>query len=380
MRPCALILVLLGSVMTLTQTAEANEVSLQELSLRDLSKDSFLFGAAINRKLFHTNDVDKLSLIAHHCSAVTTCNMLKWKKYNPEPGVLKTDDPDRFLSYAEKHDMFAVGHVFFWHNSTPAWVFENDKGGVVDRATLLKRMRERVRELAQRYGERIHAWDVVNEAVMGNGSLRKSKWSEILGPNWVVDAFRIADEELPKDVELYYNDYNMQLAGKRDAVVKIVKDIQAQGIRIDGVGMQGHWLPSRPSAHQIEKSIVAFHDAGVDVHITELDIDMLPRKKGMMGADVQLKQKLAAENNPYINGLPDDKQQLLAKRYAELFGLFLKHQDKIKRVTFWGFTDGNTWLNGWPVKGRTNHPMLFDRNCQPKPAFHAVVDVLRHKE
>jgi len=116
-------------------------------------------------------------------------------------------------------------------------------------------------------------------------------------------------------------------------------------------------------------------ELGLKVMITEFDMDVLPLAFQYMGADVTLSAELQPKLNPYPNGLPDAVQQALAQRYAGLFGVFLKHLGILKRVTFWGVTDGDSWLNNWPVKGRTNYPLLFDRSAQPKPAFYAVIRV-----
>jgi endo-1,4-beta-xylanase len=105
--------------------------------------------------------------------------------------------------------------------------------------------------------------------------------------------------------------------------------------------------------------------------ITEMDIDPLPRRQG--GADVAARE---AGQDPYKDGLPPDVQQALAARYAELFKVLRKYPDLVTRVTLWGVHDGNSWLNDWPVRGRTNHPLLFDRQLQPKPAFQAVIEAL----
>jgi endo-1,4-beta-xylanase len=227
--------------------------------------------------------------------------------------------------------------------------------------------------VARLYGPSTDAWDVVNEAIVEDGSVRKTSFSRILGDDWVIEAFKIAHEELPKNIALLYNDYNMETPGRLAAVVKLVHDLRARGLRIDAVGSQAHWRLETPTIGEIEKSIIALRDAGVKVHFTELDIEMLPRRAG--GADISSREKNTPENNPYTAGLPPELQEKLARRYADIFALFLKYEDVIDRVTFWGVTDGDSWLNNWPVPGRTNHPLLFDRDLKPKPAFHAVIKV-----
>jgi endo-1,4-beta-xylanase len=351
-----------------------------EMTLKQAYEGRFMIGAAMGGIVDGRTDVRTLDMVTRQFNSVSSTNMLKWGPFNPKPGVYRYDLADAYVALGQQHEMYVVGHVLFWHNQTPDWVFEDEAGKPLNREQLLERMRQRVRFVAERYGDRIHAWDVVNESIMDDGRLRQSKWVRIIGDDFIEQAFRIADEELPKSVELIYNDYSMTGARKRDAVVKMVGELKAKGVRIDGVGMQGHWSLAGPSLENIEQSIVAFANAGVDVHITELDIDVLPRKAGMWGnADVRKRLAEDPAMNPYHDGLPDEVQQQLAKRYAGLFAMFLKHDDKIKRVTFWGPSDRYSWLNNWPIKGRTNYPLLFDRNADPKPAFHAVIDLAKQE-
>jgi endo-1,4-beta-xylanase len=123
--------------------------------------------------------------------------------------------------------------------------------------------------------------------------------------------------------------------------------------------------------------IRAFAATGVKVNVTELDVDVLPRATRAQGAEVSDRAALQAGQNPYSAGLPDSVQQALARRYAELFRVYLAHKDVMDRVTFWGVRDGDSWLNNWPVRGRTSYPLLFDRQGRPKPAFDAVVRLAR---
>lgn len=343
-------------------------------ALKDVFAGRFLVGAALGSRIVTDASHPAHPLVARHFDSITPTNQLKWEPYNPTPGVLVLEPVDAFVAFGEQHDLNIVGHVLFWHQQTPEWVFLGDDGGTVSRDVLLGRMRDRVRQLAARYGSRIHAWDVVNETFEDDGRLRDSEWTRVLGADFIAEAFRIAKEELPAETVLLYNDYSMFHRGRREAVVRMIHDLRGRGLRIDAVGMQGHWALRFPPIEQIEESIVAFGNAGVRVHITELDIEMLPRRRGGAGADLNERGALASGNNPYVDGLPSDVQQELGQRYAEVFELFLKHSDLIDRVTFWGVTDGDSWLNNWPVRGRTNHPLLFDREGNPKPAFHAVIE------
>jgi endo-1,4-beta-xylanase len=224
-------------------------------------------------------------------------------------------------------------------------------------------MRDHIRTVVGRYKGRIHGWDVVNEAVDEDGSMRKSPWQVGIGDDYVAKAFEFAHEADP-DAELYYNDFNLEKPMKRAGVIKLVKDLQTRNLRIDGIGNQGHWRLETPAIGEIEGALVELHSTGLKVMYTELDINLLPNAPP--GAD-------PAVANPYANGLPDDVQQQLARRYADVFRVFLKHADAVTRVTFWGLSDADSWLN----RGRANYPLLWDRQRQPKPAFNAVVDALR---
>ena len=128
-----------------------------------------------------------------------------------------------------------------------------------------------------------------------------------------------------------------------------------------------------PTSKDLNETIEAFGKLGIAVAFTELDIDVLPAASTNVGADVGLRVEQSAALNPYTKGLPDTVQQALAHRYAELFGVYLRHRDVVRRVTLWGVTDLGSWLNDWPVPGRTNYPLLFDRQGNPKPAFDAIV-------
>lgn len=136
--------------------------------------------------------------------------------------------------------------------------------------------------------------------------------------------------------------------------------------------VRAHVSLDRPSIHEEEATITAFGKLGVEVAISELDIDVLPKATRQQTADVSLNVAQDPALNPYTGGLPDDVQQQLARRYRDLFHVYLKHRDIVTRITLWGVTDADSWLNNWPVRGRTSYPLLFDRSGNPKPAFNAV--------
>ena len=343
-------------------------------TLKDAYKGSFLVGAALNRTQFYEQDTRGAELVKLHFNSITPENVLKWESVHPALDRYDFEAPDRYVAFGEKNHMFIVGHTLVWHSQTPSWVFQDDKGGPASRDTLLKRMQDHIKTVVGRYKGRIKGWDVVNEALNEDGTLRQSPWMKILGEDYIAKAFEMAHEADPR-AELYYNDYSLENEPKRNGAVQLIKRLKAQGVPINAVGLQGHCNLQWPSLEQQDATIKAFADLGLKVMITELDIDVLPPASRQQVADISLNVELQEKLNPYSKGLPDSVQQSLAKRYADLFGVFLKNRNVVTRVTLWGVTDGDSWRNNWPVRGRTAYPLLFDRNGKPKPAFDAVMRV-----
>ena len=339
-------------------------------TLQDAFADAFLMGVALNERQFRGEDARARPIVESQFNSATPENQMKWMYIHPEPGVYDFDASDAFVDYAEANDMFIVGHTLVWHSQTPRWVFEDESGAPLTREALLARMEDHITTVVGRYRGRIHGWDVVNEALNEDGTLRDSPWRRIIGDDYIEHAFRFAHAADP-DAELYYNDYSLENKPKRDGAVRLVRTAQEAGARVTGIGTQGHYHMAEPTLAQIDSTIRAFAELGT-VMVTELEIDVLPGR-GSMSADVSRREEGGAGLDPYTEGLPDDVQQALADRYAELFRLFLDHQDDITRVTFWGVTDGDSWKNGFPIPGRTNHPLLFDRDGAPKPAFQSVI-------
>ena len=345
-------------------------------ALKEVFGDAFLVGAALNPEQFFERDSAGAALIKTHFNTITPENVMKWVEIHPEPGRYDFEAADRFVEFGEANDMFIVGHTLVWHSQIPDWVFEDDAGNPVSRDTLLARMRDHIFTVAGRYKGRVDGWDVVNEALNEDGTLRQSPWLQIIGEDYLAKAFEFAHEADP-DAELYYNDYSLENEAKRNGAVRLVQNLLDQGLTVTGIGSQGHNNLTWPSPERQDSTIQAFADLGVDVMITELDIAVLPRPQEHWGADVNQRADLRDELNPYPDALPDSMHQALAQRYADLFEVYLKHRDAISRVTFWGVTDGDSWLNNWPIGGRTSYPLLFDRNYQPKPAFDAVVSTIQ---
>ena len=292
---------------------------------------------------------------------------MKCEVIHPEWNVYHFDLADQFVAYGRKHHMFIVGHTLIWHSQLSPFV-----KNIQSRDSLLQFMTNHINTVAGRYDGKINSWDVVNEALNEDGTLRNSIFLEKLGEDYIRIAFELAARAAP-GAELYYNDYNIEQPLKRAGVIAMVKKLKASGTRIDGIGIQGHWSIKGPSLVDIENSILEYSALGLKVSFTELDLTCLPNPWDLTGADVNQNYENSPFMNPYPHGLPDSLQIKLANCYEGLFKLFIKHKDKIERVTFWGVNDGQSWLNNWPIKGRTNYPLLFDRNYKPKPAFEKVI-------
>ena len=367
-----IVTVFLGALMWSCQSDQGQYEDETPQSLREAYADDFLIGTALGYSQLIASSEKEQALIAAQFSVVTPENMMKWERIHPEPYTFNFGLPDSLIELASRNNQKVFGHTLAWHSQTPDWLFEDSLGNLIDTATLFARMEHHINNVAGRYKGKILGWDVVNEALNNDGSYRNSKYFQIAGEEFIFKAFEYAAKADP-NAELYYNDYSMNVQSKVDGAVKIATKIREKGLRIDGIGMQGHWGIDRPSIDLIEQSILKIHDAGFKVAITELDIDVLPNPYRIEGANISDSFENNAEANPYADGLPDSVNQAHAKRYEELFKLFLKHKDKIDRVTFWGVHDGHSWKNDWPARGRTNYCLVFDRNLDPKLAYDKIM-------
>jgi endo-1,4-beta-xylanase len=347
-----------------------------QTALKDAYKDYFHIGAAINAAYSNGSNAEGAALVKAQFDSITPENDLKWERIHPTPQGFNFEPADRYVEFGERNHMFIVGHCLVWHSQTPRWVFEDDKGQPVAREVLLGRMHDHIAAVVGRYRGRVNGWDVVNEALNEDGTLRKSQWQRIIGDDYIAKAFEYAHEADPK-AELYYNEYSLENEPKRKGGVELIRKLLAQGVPVAAVGLQGHYHMDWPEMAQVDATIAAFQALGVKVSITELDMDVLPAVRSGHSADVSAQAEGGANSNPYTAGLPAAQQQALADRYAALFRVFLKHRDAVTRVTFWGVTDRGSWLNNFPARGRTNYPLLFDREGKPKPAFDAVVGAAR---
>jgi len=371
--------------------------------LKELYRHDFLIGnvlaGGIHGRSPYRKDSRELDVLRREFNCLTAENSTKMEFLQPTEGSFDFKATDAFVDFAEKNNMTVVGHVLVWHAMAPDWLFVDDEGLDVTREVLIERMRTHIHTVVSRYKGRIDYWDVVNEAVdtkmvddpdaplKEDGTrpkkhiafMRKSKWLRIIGEDFIELAFRFAHEADP-DAKLIYNDYSMNDKAKVEFVAGMVRELKAKKVPIDGVGMQGHWHLEYPTPEELNDSIRTLAETGVKIHISELDLKVLPRAHGYAGADVEKRLEMKKELDPYVDRIPAEVLQQQADKYREIFEVLLANRKYIERVSFWGVSDKYSWLNDHPVRGRTAYPLLFDRNFNPKPAYTALQELKNEKQ
>ena len=346
-------------------------------TLSEATKGKFLMGVATNT--FQTNGSNPAveSIIATQFSAIVPENCMKHGEIHPQENTYNFADADQFVAFGEKNKLTMTGHCLIWHSQLARWFTVDNDGKQVTAEVLKARMKEHIFTVVKRYQGKLKGWDVVNEAFEDNGKYRNSIFYKILGEEFIPLAFQYAHEADP-NMELYYNDYNMYVPSKCDAVVEMVKKMKAAGIRIDAVGMQGHMIMETPSVEQMETSIKKLAAVGVKVLITEWDISILPRQNNRTSANLTDNVGYAQNLDPYREtGVPDSAIVKWNKRITDMFSLFLKYEKVIDRVTVWGLSDTGTWLNDFPIRGRKDYAVLYDRQMNPKPVVQQMIELAK---
>jgi endo-1,4-beta-xylanase len=330
----------------------------------------FPIGAAVDSGSYTTH----ASLLKAHFNSVTAENEMKFAEIEPNEGSFSYASADAIVNFATTNQMKVRGHTLVWHSQNPSWLFENATKDV-----LLARMRKHISNVVTHYKGKVYAWDVVNEAIMEDGTYRdgnepddtkKSQWYAILGESYIAEAFKAAHEADP-DAKLFYNDYYDYIPAKQQGIYKMLKGLLDQGIVVHGVGMQCH-LNIEPSADpnnqgyyqdvaHLEDAIKLYSSLGLDVQVTELDLSLY-----VPGITYTSDQFYTTQT------FTDALKAKQAARYAAFFELFRKYRRVITGVTFWGIADDNTWLSEFS-SGRKDFPLLFDVNHDPKPAYTSVV-------
>lgn len=323
--------------------------------LKELLGESFRIGAAVNPMTLRTTD----ELIAKHFNSLTAENHMKFEEVHPQPEQYTFEKADIIADYAKANGMKMRGHTLVWHNQTTKWVFEDENGDTVSREVLLERLQRHIQTVMHRYKGLMYAWDVVNEAIEDHEEeqMRDTKWLQIIGDDYIHQAFTLAHEADP-DALLFYNDYNETDPVKRQKIYNLVKSLLDRGTPIHGIGMQAHWNIHGPSLEEIRDAIELYASLGLQIHITELDISMFAHDDRR----TDLKEPTA------------EMLELQKERFLAIFKLFEEYKHVITSVTLWGAADDYTWLHDFPVRGRRNWPMLFDEQHQPKASFWKLAD------
>lgn len=360
-------------VATIALLSSMPSLASNNITLKDALGKYFLFGAAIDTTITRGHNPVVADIVKNNFNSVVAENCMKGENIHPEKDRYNWEDADKFMAFAEENNLTVIGHCLVWHSQPPKWMFTYENGDTVSRHELIDRMYHHITTVMTRYKGRIKGWDVVNEAIEDDGSMRQSPYYKIIGPDYIKLAFQFAHAADP-EAELYINDYSMAKPAKRATYMRIVKELLCTpGVRIDAIGMQSHNGMDYPNLTEYEKTIDEYASLGIKVMMTEFDVNALPNPKNFGGAEINQKFGYEQDLNPYKDGMPKKAQKVWAERMMDFFKIYWEHRHQISRVTMWGVTDTNTWLNDFPIKGRTNYPLLFGRDNKPKPVINDII-------
>lgn len=359
--------------LTLAVAVAADEPPAASASLQAKFGPKFVVGVALGGRVPDDYSPAERRLILGQFGGVTPENCMKMAAIQPREGEFHFEEADALVDFAAANHLQVAGHTLIWakDDRTPPWVFR-DGDKPASRELVLARMEKHIKAVVSRYRGRVASWDVVNEALDDEGPyLRPSGWLTAVGPEFIFKAFEWAHEADP-DALLIYNDYNVEPARKREKLIRLVREIQGRKIPLGAVGIQGHWEIDRIPFQDIDALITAMDGLGLKTIVSELDLGLVPR--GPWWEDGGRRREEVARTNPLAQGCPPELLRKQADQYAELFRLFLAHSRSIARVTFWDLHDGRSWLNFFPWR-RAEHPLLFDRDAAPKPAYRALIEL-----
>ncbi|UXX80779.1 endo-1,4-beta-xylanase [Reichenbachiella carrageenanivorans] len=332
-------------------------------SLKEVYKDYFPIGAAINKQIIQNKDS---ALVQYHASSVTADNDMKYDRTVNGKGEYTFENGDQIVAFAQANNMLVRGHTLAWYHQTRDSFYQDSLGNDLSKPALLKKMQKHIHSVLNHYKGQVYCWDVVNEAISDYDDKfyrDDIKYFEIAGADYIEVAFRYA-YEADSTIKLFYNDYDLINPQKREKTYQMLKELLDRGTPIHGVGMQGHYVIEDSVAKLLPLAIDRFASLGLEVQITELDVSVYPYYHNMD------RSTLPKEIKPYT----PEVAEALAKQYHDIFTILREKKDKITNVTFWGIADNRTWLSHYVVKGRTDYPLLFDQDLLPKKAFYKVTD------
>ncbi len=329
--------------------------------LKDYYASYFPIGVAVSPGALKT---DEAGLILAQFNSMTPENAMKMGPIHPRENEYNWAGGDSIAAFAKRNNLKLRGHTLCWHNQTPNWFFKDAAGDTVTKEVLLQRLKDHITTVVKRYKGTIYAWDVVNEVISDKADeyFRPSAFYKICGEEFVAKAFQWAHEADP-DALLFYNDYNEINRVKREKIIKLVKGLKDAGIPIHGVGLQGHWAISEPRETQLDSTISRFAELGLKLQVTELDISIYPKEHNA-------RDRKAPD---YDTTFTAEKEARQIEIYKICFKVFRKYKNVITGITFWNISDRSSWLDNFPVRGRKDQPLLFDKTLQPKKAFWEVV-------
>ena len=329
--------------------------------LKDYYKKYFPIGVSV---VPNNLKGDEGELILQQFNSLTPENSMKIAPIHPEENRYNWAAADSIVAFAQQNGLKVRGHNLCWHNQVPAWMFKDSSGKMVNKAVLLQRLKDHITTVVSRYKGKIYAWDVVNEAISDKPDeyLRPSMWYQVCGEDYIAKAFEYAHAADPNAI-LFYNDYNEINAVKREKIYKLVKSLKDSGVPIGGVGLQGHWSIDEPSREQLDSTLKKISDLGLKLQITELDISVYPKEHNA-------RERKPEDIDTAFTAAKESKQ---IEEYQMCFELFRKYRKVITGVTFWNVSDRHSWLDNFPVRGRKDYPLLFDKDLKPKKAYWEVV-------
>lgn len=333
--------------------------SAQKKGLNDYYKDYFLMGVAVSPAALKT---DEAALIVKHFGSLTAENAMKMEPIHPGEKRYYWKDADAIVDFARANKMHVRGHTLCWHQQTPSWMFTDSTGAAVTKEILLNRLKEHINTVVSRYKGRVYAWDVVNEVISDDSAAfyRPSLWYTICGEEYIEKAFQWAHEADPEAI-LFYNDYNTENAVKREKIYRMLTFLKERGVPVHGMGLQGHWSLAHPSQAQLRESLRLFSSLKLDIQITELDVSVYP-------GDSAPGEVTKGELFPFTK----EQEEKQIEQYKRIFAVLREFRNEISAVTFWNISDRHSWLDNYPVRGRKNYPLLFDRDLKPKKVYHEV--------